>query len=1107
MKFASKSPFLGCLLLIGTLSSHAQISYQYQPSHVILEKAYEEVENGDTLDAIQTLETIHVSDTSYMKALGDRIFLLTEFGNAKKSLELLDKALKNPGNSEHRYFLQKVSALKELERFDDAAKTIEEGLEKFPYSSNLYLHKADLNKELDNIEKAVDFYEKAIFFNYYNVDAHTRLGLTYAENGYITEGLICITTAALIDNRSSLSKTRIAYLESLAGDNHEKVENPVEIPQALDLEEIDILFENRIALSDDYKVKSKLNGYNIVKSLHLLYEKLPKTVPSKPFWNENYLTLYAQLKEIEKFDHQIIYLFNSYIGVEPKVTKEAKKSKNDLSLFVRRTGEKIVTISGRNNHKDGIHPEGTQLHFSDGELTAYGNYTDGYPPVGVKATVDDWVYYHPNQVISSIGSYDKFGKRIGEWVWFFDNGDTSHVINFVEDKRVGRYRSYHKGNVISYDYELDENEEVQGLVKEKFVNGAKYAETNYKDNKKNGVQHYFNLTGGIRRTNIYNEEGLLSDSAISYYANGKIRSVEHFDNGELTGTATYYHNDGKTIHSTGKLEDGLKEGEWVFYHRNGKLKEKGSYKKGSPIDYWEVYDIDGILENSYTYDSNRKINGVSKTYYQGKLVREETFKNGTITGYVCYDLEGNIIGEGETKRNELAIETYYPNGNIQTQGKYEDGNRSGFWTFYYQNGSVSGVERYYQDKLNANDSSFYETGELNSIDPYNIHGDRDGLAYSLYKNGNIQSFTYYEEGIVNGISCEFSILGDTLNSMYYLNEKKYGDYTDYWFNGQPSTKINYFNNLRSTYSVFDTLGNLVFEQDIRLGDKTVKQTFANGNTKSIANYRNGVTHGKFQWFFPEGTIETEGEIFNGDRHGVWVWKNPNGTIDTRGEYNYGNQIGVWVYNDVLGRKESEGAFNANGERTGEWKYYHSNGKISLKRNYQDGKIEGKAEYFDDLGNLQYVLFYQQDFLIGYSYNDASGNLKEMIPLENETGKIEAYFANGKKSTVKEYYFGHVKGEYTKFRNNGAVVFTSNSENYMYEGEAVTYYSNGKKAESLTYTNDVLNGPSTYYYESGKPYLEAHYRAGKKHGTFKYYSPTGKLEKQLVYNTGTLINAL
>lgn len=67
----------------------------------------------------------------------------------------------------------------------------------------------------------------------------------------------------------------------------------------------------------------------------------------------------------------------------------------------------------------------------------------------------------------------------------------------------------------------------------------------------------------------------------------------------------------------------------------------------------------------------------------------------------------------------------------------------------------------------------------------------------------------------------------------------------------------------------------------------------NGELRSIQSYKNGYDHGKWEFFYNDKTIQTEGTFAMGNKDGKWLYYHKNGALSKEHYYENGKKVGVW----------------------------------------------------------------------------------------------------------------------------------------------------------------------------------------------------------------------
>jgi uncharacterized protein len=176
-----------------------------------------------------------------------------------------------------------------------------------------------------------------------------------------------------------------------------------------------------------------------------------------------------------------------------------------------------------------------------------------------------------------------------------------------------------------------------------------------------------------------------------------------------SGEVISYAN-GKTEFE-GQVEKGLREGLWVYYYPSGQKKMEGSYREGLKDGNWtswlengqqekvEVYKYGKLLTNEGTVADSAAdsvaVEGVIKNKSQAAGPRQpekEVMKKPAPV--VWESLHGGPVKYLNGVPYTGPVVKYFKNGNIDLEGYFVAGKRSGKWTFYTPNGTVKNIKYY-----------------------------------------------------------------------------------------------------------------------------------------------------------------------------------------------------------------------------------------------------------------------------------------------------------------------------------------------------------------------------------------------------------------------------
>lgn len=326
-----------------------------------------------------------------------------------------------------------------------------------------------------------------------------------------------------------------------------------------------------------------------------------------------------------------------------------------------RNGTFITTINGRvvsdiNYRMDTLHGK---YYTSTDDKTVRGTYDHGRK-TGLRV-VDSLDYldnhikdstYFVNGLRDGSSVFYVEGKLISQTQWMqgkrngayreYDPTTGKLIVlgSFTEDKRDGIWRKYQDGKLVSVeDYEngihvantitYGRDTTVVTQIESYYPNGERRVLINNDED------------GRLMRRWYFSEQGN-SDSAISYYPNGRLRDSHH---------TSYTNNDGMTQFYL-----------YTSYHANGKLESKGYKHRMNRTGTWLMYDSLGKLQTSISYLENLPF-GWFKAYHPNGKMKLQAYCYESITDTILvYDKNGTRIPQSKPEYSKTIneIQNQYP---------------------------------------------------------------------------------------------------------------------------------------------------------------------------------------------------------------------------------------------------------------------------------------------------------------------------------------------------------------------------------------------------------------------------------------------------------------
>ncbi len=1071
-------------------NSYAQQEHKPIKSREIIQEGIRLNDDKKYDEAIAEFKKIERNDSLFALA---SVELINTYSSDKKdslAVILCDELLKHSDQYTPNILLSKANALDNLKRTKEAEDIYKLGAKNYPLNNRFIYELGVAKLRQEKFYEAYQYFVQSLKINPFHPASHFQMGNLALKQGKIIPAMLAWQFYLVCDNKSKRASSVINSLEALAKleVNEDKTIEITEIKNENDFAELESVLRSKIALSDKYKSKIDMN-FAVVKQMQLICENIGKYQEVTGFYNDFYGKFFTNIWTSKYFEP---YVYNAFSGAKNEaINKWVSKNEKELEAFKQWSYNYVCTKEAvYNENLNGI-TKSVPHWFSYNKLYAAGernaqNNNEGY-----------WNFYFDNGIKKSEGFFVN-DKKDGKWKFYFENGTINNEITY--DKGVEtHYREFYENTNPKSDFYL-KNNLIEGKAITYYANGKSSADYDYVANKISGTENKF-YKNGTKQYTIINKDNNLEGDLLEYYDNGKIKQKVKFVNGKREGQSTLYFNNTKnTVKNEGLYVNGEPTGIWKFYHNNEKLSQEGLYNKnGEKEGLWKSYHSNGNLSEEENYIEG-KLNGVSKNFtVDGKLWEEFTYKKNKITDIKSYKENGEVLGEHKLEGKSNVLKLYYPNGTIRKEGLYKNGEMEGVWKYYNAYGVLTEEENYKDGVLDGQSIKYYSNGQKKSEDFYTI-GKENAYFKMYHENGKVMREGYLVNDNAVGTWKYYHIDG-TLESIKYFNDGDFqGWYEKYDVKGKKTSEDFYKLFCITKIIYYDTLGNIIQNVDLPGGNGVIDQKYTNGKLFFHREFAFDYPQGKSYVYYPDGSVLSLKEYEAGKAVGIYKTYDEFGKAISETPYfnDMKNEKKInYFYN---GKIESENNYvddNLDGIRT----EYYLNGKVCRKVNYRDGDAQGESILYDELGELVYIRKYENDILLGYSYNDAKGQLLPFKKIEPGNTKITCYFTNGKKSIEVNYTNGELNGTRTTYCSNGNVAEVESYLNDIQHGPTKSYYSNGNLKTLENYFYGDAQGEFKFYYENGKLRKECYFVNGEEHGLTKYYNEAGVLIKSTYYYDG------
>lgn len=428
-----------------------------------------------------------------------------------------------------------------------------------------------------------------------------------------------------------------------------------------------------------------------------------------------------------------------------------------------------------------------------------------------------WTYYYAGieKPMSKL-EYSE-GNRSGSQKYFYSSGDLKKEYECTDGDANGEYNEYLMGNkniVINTGYYRNDN--LVGEFIRKNALDIVTSKSYYVDDESHGWQTYYSQDGKLAREFYYNQGifygtvyydtlGNVRDTVWlengtgefkDYFADGNIRFIGNYKNGEADGKFTWYHPNGK-VSSTGEYVNGNKNGEWKSFFPDGKTSYIYHYNFGNLEGEYISYFSDGTIEYKATYKDDELEGKYFKYFWNGKKREESVYKNGQREGVCTYYVptgdvaiirtfvedilvsysylgkDKKTVAEIPVTGEEQKIIAYYPNGKKSVEYTIENNDYNGYFTWYYPTGKVYKKTQYVNGLIDGTMEAFTPQGTTYYTYTYK-HGQEHGVCIDYYPSGELKSKYTYFMGDLEGKTLKYDKSGKLFSTRYYFEDTYYG---------------------------------------------------------------------------------------------------------------------------------------------------------------------------------------------------------------------------------------------------------------------------------------------------------------------------------------------
>lgn len=207
---------------------------------------------------------------------------------------------------------------------------------------------------------------------------------------------------------------------------------------------------------------------------------------------------------------------------------------------------------------------------------------------------------------NSVNQFDNNGERHGLWAKNYDGTDQKRYEgNFKNGKEIGTFKYYKLKDGKSVLSATKVFNELNDIAEVTFFTSDGKVVSKGKMDKKQFIGkwlYYHKNSNQLMIEEHYNDVGLLEGKRIVYYENGNVAEDTNYKNDKLNGVAKWFTKAKQNIRTITYL-NGERNGLVINYDGKGNKVSEGYYKGDQKTGVWKYYK-DGVLSKEKDHGAN-----------------------------------------------------------------------------------------------------------------------------------------------------------------------------------------------------------------------------------------------------------------------------------------------------------------------------------------------------------------------------------------------------------------------------------------------------------------------------------------------------------------------
>lgn len=206
----------------------------------------------------------------------------------------------------------------------------------------------------------------------------------------------------------------------------------------------------------------------------------------------------------------------------------------------------------------------------------------------------------PAQESASINLTDKDGRKQGEWIKKYPNGNIQYQGVFKDDHPVGKFIRYNENSSLqTVLIHSDDGKTAEAI--HYHTDGVIASKGKYVNQKKEGTWKFYSAeTEGYLICEEDYSKGVRNGESRKFYPDSSLIEKVRYVNDKKEGELVQYHPNGR-IYFRAFYSKGLLNGKFEAWYENGKPELSGTYKNNYREGKWFIFNNDGSLRYELDY--------------------------------------------------------------------------------------------------------------------------------------------------------------------------------------------------------------------------------------------------------------------------------------------------------------------------------------------------------------------------------------------------------------------------------------------------------------------------------------------------------------------------